>query len=268
VRTDVDSRTLSRTFDDVAELYDQVRPTYPTDLFDDLVALARLPPSARLLEVGCGTGQATLPLAERGLRVTCVEQGAALAGIARRKLQRFATVEVVTADFETWQPPQGGYDAVAAFTAWHWIAPAVRYTRSASLLGDQGRLAIVSTDHVLSPDGDDFFLEVQDDYEAVVPDDPATKAGGPTAPDTIADLTEEIAESGLFRNIATRRYVWDVRYDADAYIRVLQTYSGHRAHDDATRQRLLDRIHLRVRRRPDGTVRKTYLAILNIAEKR
>jgi hypothetical protein len=46
-------------------------------------------------------------------------------------------------------------------------------------------LAIVTTEHVLPPDGDDFFLDVQDDYEVVVPGDPATKAGGPKPPDTI-----------------------------------------------------------------------------------
>lgn len=264
--TDVDSRVLARTFDEVAQLYNRVRPTYPAHLFDELVALARLPAAARVVEVGCGTGQATLPLAERGFRVTCVELGESLAAVARRKLAHLPSVEVVTADFETWQPTQRGFDALVAFTAFHWIAPAVRYTKAASLLRDRGRLGIVTTHHVLPPDGDEFFLEVQKDYEAVVPDDPATKAGAPKGPDTIADLSEEIAESRLFRNIATRRYLWDVVYGADDYVQVLETYSGHRALDDDTRTRLLDLIRRRVQQRPDGRVRKTYLGILNVAE--
>jgi hypothetical protein len=79
-------------------------------------------------------------------------------------------------------------------------------------------------------------------------------------------LTDEIAESGLFRRASTRRYVWDVVYSADEYVGLLETYSSHRALDDETRARLLDRIHRRARERPNGQVRKTYLAILHVAE--
>jgi 16S rRNA A1518/A1519 N6-dimethyltransferase RsmA/KsgA/DIM1 with predicted DNA glycosylase/AP lyase activity len=39
-----------------------------------------------LLEIGCGTGKATAPLARRGFPVTCVELGAQLAAVARREL--------------------------------------------------------------------------------------------------------------------------------------------------------------------------------------
>ncbi|WP_425552474.1 class I SAM-dependent methyltransferase, partial [Dactylosporangium maewongense] len=41
-------------------------------MFDDLAA-AGVAPGARVLEIGCGTGQATVPLAERGYRIVAVE---------------------------------------------------------------------------------------------------------------------------------------------------------------------------------------------------
>ncbi len=100
-----------------------VGPLYLARLFDDLAELAGLHPGSRVLEIGCGTGQATLPLAQRGYCVTCVERGDALAGIARRNLTAFSDVEVVTSPFETWQPSEGDFDAVVAFTAFHWIDP-------------------------------------------------------------------------------------------------------------------------------------------------
>ncbi len=187
---------LRATFEQVPLLYDRARPNYPAQVFDDLVALARLPEAARILEIGCGTGQATLPLAELGFQITCVELGEQLAAIARGKLARFPAVEVINADFETWQPERAEFDGVFAFTAFHWIDPDVRYAKAAMLLRDQGILGVVATEHVLPPDGDDFFLEVQEDYEAVVPDDPATKAGAPKPPDAIPDLSEEISASG------------------------------------------------------------------------
>src|SRR5215472_6180709 len=101
---------LRRTFDQVAPLYDRARPDYPEQLFDDLFALANLGPGARVLEIGCGTGKASLSLARRGCELHCVESGAKLAAIARFNLAQFPLVEVATALFETWKPPGFDFD--------------------------------------------------------------------------------------------------------------------------------------------------------------
>jgi cyclopropane fatty-acyl-phospholipid synthase-like methyltransferase len=47
-------------FDEDADLYDRARPGYPAQLFDDLAELAGVGPGCRLLEIGPGTGKATL----------------------------------------------------------------------------------------------------------------------------------------------------------------------------------------------------------------
>ena len=52
---------------------DWARAGYPAELFRDLAALACIDPGCRVLEIGCGTGQATMPLAERGCEIVCVE---------------------------------------------------------------------------------------------------------------------------------------------------------------------------------------------------
>lgn len=46
-------------FDEVPDLYDCVRPAYPDGLIADLVAIAGVDDRTSVLEVGCGTGQAT-----------------------------------------------------------------------------------------------------------------------------------------------------------------------------------------------------------------
>lgn len=267
------------TFEQVPELYDRARPDYPPQVFDDLVAIAQLPPGARLLEIGCGTGRATLALAERGYAVACVELGERLAAIARRRLSPFPDVSVAVGDFETWRPERGDFDAVVAFGAFHWLAPELRYARSADLLHERGKLAFVSTAHVLPPDGDPFFVDVQADYEAVVPADAQRETGAFYSPpwrlphpDAIGDhsdavVTAELEASGRFRPVAARRYRWDVVYGADDYLAVLATYSHHRALHDETRSRVLERIRRRIERRPGRTVRTTYLALLYVAER-
>lgn len=264
IEANSDRERLRATFDEVAELYDRARPVYPRELFADLVSLAAHEPRARVLEIGCGTGQATAPLAELGFDLVCVELGERLAEVARRRLARFPNVEVVSGDFEQWEAPAASFDAVVAFTAFHWIDPAVRYEKAARLLRPGGALAVVSTQHVLAEGGDPFFAEVQKDYEAV---DPTADSLPPPAPDEAGDLAAEIEASGLFRSTAVRRYLWDVTYSADEYIAVLDTYSGHRSLGEERRRRLYDLIRHRIEARPGATIRKTYLAMLHVAER-
>src|SRR5258706_4416362 len=87
----------ARTFDEIAELYDRARPYYREELFDDLFRLSGIAPeTARILEIGSGTGRATEPLARRGCEVVCIELGSNLARIATEKLAQFPRVTVIT----------------------------------------------------------------------------------------------------------------------------------------------------------------------------
>jgi len=92
--------SLARTFDRAAALYDVARPGYPDALFDDLVRLSGMPPGGRVLEIGCGTGKATLPLARMGYRLLCLEPGDNLVAVARRNLAPFPDARVLTTSFE------------------------------------------------------------------------------------------------------------------------------------------------------------------------
>src|SRR5262249_59186003 len=94
-----DREQLRTTFNSASSLYHRARPEYPAELFGELVRLAGLRPGDRLLEVGCATGKATIPLARRGFRITCVELGADLAAEAPRNLGPFPRATIVTRAF-------------------------------------------------------------------------------------------------------------------------------------------------------------------------
>lgn len=202
-----------------------------------------------------------------GYEIVGIELGEGLAAGAREKLADFPNAKIINADFETWEPTDERFDAIVAFTAFHWLDPEIRYRKSAALLKPGGTLAVIATQHVVPEGGDRFWRDVQQDYEAVVPDEESTKAGAPGPPEAVEDLSQEIAASGLFRNVATRRYLWDVTYTADEYIAVLDTYSGHRGLEPNKRKQLYERIHKRIVARPKGSVTKTYLATLNVARR-
>src|SRR5215204_3173875 len=109
-----DRLTLRTRFNENALLYHRARPTYPPAVFDAI--FDRLPHPARaaprVLEIGCGTGQATRPLAERGCEVLAVDLGADMTEVARSNLAAFANVEVIHADIEQWDPSETNFDLV------------------------------------------------------------------------------------------------------------------------------------------------------------
>jgi SAM-dependent methyltransferase len=255
---------LRRTFDSAADLYEVARPSYPTQLFDDLVELADLRPGDQVLEIGCATGKATRPLLERGFSVVCVELGARLADDARRNLVGLAA-EIHIAPFETWDSQGRTFDLVYGATAWHWVDPAVRYRKAHQLLRQGGHLAFWSAAHAFPEGFDPFFGEIQEVYDAIGESHPGEWP--PPRPDEVEDDSAEIEASGLFGDIEVRRYVWETSYTSDEYIALLNTFSGHIVMESAKREHLYTEIRQRISQRADPRVRRHWSAILHVARR-
>jgi 2-polyprenyl-3-methyl-5-hydroxy-6-metoxy-1,4-benzoquinol methylase len=127
---DPNRRDLGRVFNEVPELYDRVRPGYPDELFADLATVTGIDEEASVLEVGCGTGQATRPLAALGCSVTAIEPGAGMAALARQRIADFPNVDVETSTFEEWDDRGRRFDVLVAASAWHWVDPSVGWQRA------------------------------------------------------------------------------------------------------------------------------------------
>ena len=264
-----DRDRLRTTFDGAALLYDEVRPGYPEELFDDVVSLSGIPPGGRVLEIGCGTGQATLPFARRGFRILCIELGDNLAAGARRNLASYPQAEVLTADFEEVPLPEGAFDLAISATAFHWLDPTVAYPKVVRALRPGGTIALFWNEHVFSDASGGFFEAAQEVYERETPEivKPDDHKGLPQ-PHELPDRTAEIEASGLFDGVIRRDYRWDEPYDAEGYLRVLSTYSGHMALDPASRERLLAGIRDLIEREHGGHIVKGDLTTLYVARRR
>jgi SAM-dependent methyltransferase len=263
-----DKTLLRNTFDQDALLYDQARPGYPEALFDDIVTLAALPPAGRLLEIGCGTGQATRPLAQRGYHMLCIELGANMAAQARRNLAAYPLVNIQTAAFEGWPVEEAAFDLTLSATAFHWIDPAISYQKTAQALKPSGAIALFWHLHVQSEASHRFFEEVEQIYRQQIPEQ-EEKYGTLLWPHEITEpVKAEIEQTGLFGDVTVRRYQWDETYDAASYLRLLDTYSNHRILESHRRDRLYHDIAHLINTRYDGQITKGYLAILYIAQRK
>jgi SAM-dependent methyltransferase len=255
---------LRHTFGEDAELYDRVRPAYPSELYDDIAELlgnrSELLGNAsevRVLEIGAGTGLATAPMVERGWSVTAVELSPDMARIAQAKLPE---VEMIVADFDRWELPAASYDLVISATAFHWLDPATRVARCADVLRPGGLLAVVSTDHVLGGSVQ-LFAGLMDCYTRFMDDADTT---GLQPADDIPQDSSEVDATGLFEPVEFRRYEWDVTYTTSEYLDVLSSYSGHRALTSERRDGLYGCISALINA-DGGSITKRYLTQLSAA---
>jgi SAM-dependent methyltransferase len=144
VANGVEVRRYGKVFDEIAVEYDQYRPAYPDALIDRACEVAGLVPGAGVLEIGCGTGQLTRSLLDRGLRVTAVEPGGRLITRARDHLAGAGEVQFVNARLEEARLPRARYQAVFSASAIHWVDPDVSWQMVADALIDHGTLVLVS----------------------------------------------------------------------------------------------------------------------------
>jgi len=247
-----------RSFDAAARLYDEFRPGYPEPLFDDLVELSGIPEGGRILEIGPGTGQATLPLARRGFSILGLELGASMARVCRRNTHEFPNVEILNTAFEDWKPAENGdctaplvptvprarstqallgtvpgfpqslvaddpktFDLALAATAFHWIPAKLAFTRCARALKPSGSLALL-WNFVDIPDNK-FYNGLRAIYRRLAP-----QVHLSLPPELrIERQRKKIVSSGLFGPVTVRRYPWSSEYTADRYIGLLKTMSDH-----------------------------------------
>jgi SAM-dependent methyltransferase len=225
------------SFDAVAEIYHDVRPSYPSQLFDHLFEL--LPSNPLIVEVGPGTGQATVDLLARGAHVHAIELGASMAENLARTITS-DRLRVTVADFETVPLPPQSFDALFSATAYHWIGPDAQLQRPIELLKRGALIAIVDLIQVESEIDCGFFAKAQPIYERL-----GQRHIGPPPPrrdQVCPPIHTDLAQNARFSALNMRTYDWDQTYTAAKYRKLLLSYSATQLMEPTVRETLLNEI--------------------------
>lgn len=249
------STNLKTTFNTAPTLYEEVRPGYPAELIRDVIDLSGIKNHSRILEIGCGTGKATRPFAERGYELVCLDIGADLIAVARERLRKYPNVSFLEQAFEVWKP-EGQFDLIISATAFHWVDPKVRYLKASEVLRSGGCLAVFSNQHIRKDEG--FFAESQSLYDKYY------------LPMSTNRPTHATSFPGVeaFQDPIKRVYPWTQTYSSEQYIKLLGTYSGHIALPDENRHRLFEGIVDLIETKYDGQITKHYEAVLDLRKTR
>jgi SAM-dependent methyltransferase len=103
----------SADFSAIAARYDETRdvPEYALiEVYRLLAKIGRLEPGIQILDIGCGTGQISLPLVRQGCCVTGVDISPAMIEIARAKSQGFPHAVFLVADAQALPFAHGSFD--------------------------------------------------------------------------------------------------------------------------------------------------------------
>ncbi|HIZ21085.1 MAG TPA: class I SAM-dependent methyltransferase [Firmicutes bacterium] len=251
------------TFNTAAEEFDRQRPAYLPALYRDLFAYQPVGPSSSALEIGIGTGQATLPVLQTGCRVTAVELGDKLAAIARRKFRGFPDFTVYTGAFEDYPGKAGAFDLAYSAAAFHWIPEEVGYPKVWKLLRPGGafaRLAFHSEYRL--PGQEALFDDIQAVYAVYMPGSKPL----PRYTEEDAAARSAIAEKYGFVDTAFRLHETEKTLTAEEYAAKLAVQSDKLALDADTRRKFLAGIRAAVERR-GGRITLQILWELNLARK-
>jgi SAM-dependent methyltransferase len=262
-------RELGRVFDEVPELYDRVRPGYPDELVADLVAITGIDQDSSILEVGCGTGQATRSLAALGCSVTAIEPGAGMAALARHRIAAFGNVAVETSTFEEWADRGRRFDVLVAASSWHWVDPSVGWQRAHDVLHPGGWMALLGHVVVRRPGEPEVYAETADLHERFCPGNPDW--GDPPLEEDVRTtdagwgLVEDPGD--LFGPTIVRWYPTVQWFNGDGFADLLRSTSLYRRLDRDVREPLLAAIAERIRTRMGDRAQRRYLSVLRVGQR-
>jgi len=224
-------------FDQIASVYKVARPDYPEALIEDVVSYADLKQSDHILEVGCGTGQATKSFAKRGFPIVAMDPGSEMLRGAREDLAGFSNVELLETTFEAWPANRGAFRLIIAAQSWHWVSPQMRFTKAAEALSPNGSLAVFG--HVPVGLPTELLAQFRDIYLR------RTGEWGPP-PEVgylpIGPFKGWFDESGLFGPVEHRKYPWKWQRTTSSFTDFLRTRSEYVMMEPAKREEMLGEI--------------------------
>lgn len=247
----------------IADAYNRTRPRYPQAIVDRAIAAAQLSANARILEVGCGPGIATVPFAQQGFSMVCLEPNQQACDLARQNCSHYPNVEIVNTTFEDWTLEDKGFAAVLAATSFHWVAPEVAYRKAAMVLQDSGFLILLW--NMTPQPKPEVCQALQAVYQTLAP------ALGQYEPrsfqeESLRRFGQKILDSGQFQNLAVEQLPCNVAYSIDDYLSLLSTLSPYIALDPQRRNTLFAGLK-EVLEQIGGDVQTSYLSACQVAQK-
>ena len=223
----------------IAIQYDKNRPHYPDTLIEDIIQLTKIKHNSDILEIGSGTGIATIPFIVKGFNIQCIEIGENLVNIFKKKISNNPGIKVDVISFEDWIPDKK-YDLIFSAQAFHWIDINIKYEKTFSILKENGHLALfwyipIIKENIGIRELNEFLKENKL---------PITYYSDDNYKDFINEMNIEIKNADIFTKIIEKEYQDDYSIiKNDEYISHINTTSAFGNLNDDVKNNLNKKIY-------------------------
>ncbi|MDF2545114.1 MAG: methyltransferase [Anaerosolibacter sp.] len=227
-------------FDEVVLNYEKRRPNYGAELFREIIKYGEITMDKSVIEVGCGTGQATKPFLEAKCKVIAVELGENLASYTRNKFRDYSNLEVIQSSFEDYECDNSSFDMLYSATAFHWIPDEIGYKKAYKIIKNGGTIALFwnkpSTNHKDNP----LHQKIQSIYTELLPQW-SYKVTNNEDKSRYSSIINKLEQYG-FTNIEFKLYHNIRKMTGIEYIELLNTYSDHLALEKSIKSKLFNAV--------------------------
>ena len=202
--TDSSGRSGCGLFTGTAWYYARYRPGYPEAFLADLVARFHLDGTGRLLDMGCGTGQLTIPLARHVAAAIGMDPEPEMLTEAARRAQAAHVTNVTWAQGNSADLPGefGRFRLVTMGRSFHWMNRERVLTALDGMVEDGGGIAIANDSCLVRPTTT-WQQAIEDIQHRFLP--PDWQASSPNVADAPESHAEILARSP-FRHVHRQVY--------------------------------------------------------------
>lgn len=242
------TNNLNWTFDTVADTYEKLRPGYVDELYQTIFEYISINNTSRVVEVGIGGGQATLPIIKTGCSLLAVDYGENFCKICREKFKEYPNFSAVSGKFEDIDMGDE-YDLIYSASAFHWIPEEIGYKKVYDMLKNGG-VFVRFANH---PFRDKGKPELSEEIDRIYADYYYKYHNKEQEP--LVEYSEEqaenralIAEKYGFTDIGYKLFYRTRTFSAKEYAMLLGTYSDHIAIEETIRNEFFSKIEEAINR--------------------
>jgi SAM-dependent methyltransferase len=228
-----------RVFGTDPEAYDAARPGHPDEVYAILQERCGLRPKSKVLEVGPGTGQATLQLLALGASpLVAIEPDPGLAAFLQARLGERVEIRETTLEDAVLE---GDFDLAVAASSFHWVEEGPSLAKLNAALRPGGCVALWWT---VFGDAtrEDPFRAATDPLMRELPRSPSEADRG--RPPFASDGGARVAalEAAGFEEATAHRLEWTHTWDTEGIRGLFATFSPVLTLEPRRREELLDAV--------------------------
>ena len=248
------------------QAYDRARPPYPARVYEILCERLGLREGSRTLEIGAGTGLATVELVARGAHVVAVEPDARLAKTLRERVRPRSFVRIIESTFEAAELADERFDHAVSATAFHWLPEEATLAKVRQALRPGGGVALwwqIFGD----PERPDPFHEATAARLESLGRSPSVGQSGRPKHALDREARTQALERAGFEDVWHEQIAWTHEFDAARLRDLYASFTSGARLPEGERRTVLDFIEGSARRQFGGRVVRPMLTAIYTARR-